>query len=140
MVPSPPSTTAMSTSVSPSAASSPCFSASSAATSSSTPPSRATFASRARADPIACGLPCVITAARLTALDGCDCAVDSLVDVIEEDGIGAVDQMDEELVVPLRSWQPGVYDADCRPTPVEGCFHDRAEDTAVDRGVSDDTA
>jgi aminoglycoside 6'-N-acetyltransferase len=48
--------------------------------------------------------------------------------------------MDEELVVPLRSWQPGVYDADRRPTPVEGSIDDLAEDTAVDRRVPDDTA
>jgi aminoglycoside 6'-N-acetyltransferase len=48
--------------------------------------------------------------------------------------------MDEELVVPLRSWQPGVYDADRRPTPVERGIDDLAKDTAVDRGVADDTA
>src|SRR6187200_3421001 len=107
----------MSTSVSGATGSTPCFSVSAGSSSSSTPASRATFSSRASAEPIACGLPCVTTAARFTALGLCDCAVDSLVDVIEEDGIGAVDQVEEELAVPLRPWQPGVYDADRRPTP-----------------------
>ena len=71
---------------------------------SSTPASRATVASRASAGPIVCGLPCVTTAARFTAL--ADCVTDSLVDVIQEHGVVAVDQVDEELAVALRAGQP----------------------------------
>src|SRR5215210_5724137 len=82
----------------------------------------------------------VSAAALSTALGGCDGTVDALVDVIEENGIGAVDQMDEELAVPLRSWQPGVYDAHGRATPVERRVDDLAQDPGVDLGVADDTA
>ena len=71
---------------------------------SSTPASRATVVSRASAGPIVCAWPCVTTAARVTALG--DCVTDSLVDVIQEHGVVAVDQVDEELAVALRAGQP----------------------------------
>jgi hypothetical protein len=64
------------------------------------------LARRASAEPIACGLPWVTTAARATALGGCDCSVDALVDVIEADWVFAVDQVDEELAIALGAGQP----------------------------------
>ena len=108
---------------------------------SSTPDSRATLASRANAEPIACGLPWVTTAACLTALGCCDGTVDALVDVIEEHGVGTVDQMDEELAVALRPGQPGVYDADRGLlTPREGGVDDVSKHAPVELGVADDAA
>jgi hypothetical protein len=47
----------------------------------------------------------VTTAARVIARLA-DCGTDSLVDVIQEHGFGAVDQVDEELAVALRAGQP----------------------------------
>ena len=69
--------------------------ASSSTMRSSTPDSRASEASRASAEPIASGLPCVTTAARATST--ADGVTDPVVDVIQEHGVVAVDQVDEEL-------------------------------------------
>src|SRR5947208_133867 len=83
IVPSPPSTTAMSAPLrSWSGSPTPCFSTSSSGNNSSTPASRATFSSRSSAGPIVGGLPWVITAARRTAL--LDRGGDPAVDVVGE--------------------------------------------------------
>ena len=66
--------------------------------------------------------------------------VDALVDVIEEHGVGAVDQMDEELPVALRSGQSGVYDADRRPTPLQSGVDDLPKHATMDVRVPDDAA
>ena len=105
---------------------------------SSTPASRATVVSRASAGPIVWGLPCVTTAALLTALG--DSVTDPVVDVIQEHGVVAVDQVEEELAVALRAGQSGVYDADCGRTPAQARLDHLAQNTTVDLRVANDAS
>src|SRR4030095_4898186 len=93
---------------------------------------------RASAGPMVWGLPCVTTAALFTALG--DSVTDPVVDVIQEHGVVAVDQVEEELAVALRAGQSGVYDADRSRTPAHACLDHLAQDTAVDLGVADDAS
>ncbi len=104
-VPSPPRTTAMSATRASSPGSTPCFSASSAACRSSTSCSCATACRRASPAPICSGLPCVTTAARAIRLGVArpDGVGDPAVDVIGVRLCRMVDEMDEELPVPLRA-------------------------------------
>src|SRR5205807_1586755 len=60
--------------------------------------------------------PCVTTAAVLTGRDRC---VDSLVEVIWKRRVAGLREVEEELPVPLRSGEPGVYDVDDRRPPSE---------------------
>src|SRR5437763_3116201 len=137
IVPSPPTTIAMSAvATSPSASAMPCFSSSSSGNRSSTAASRATLSSCASAGPIVARFPCVITAARRTALADLGC--DSLVDVIGKSRLGAMDEVEERFAVPLWPWQPGVYDADRGSPPPECRLGDLANDAAADGGVADD--
>src|SRR5439155_3676263 len=135
IVPSPPSTTAMSAdSRSASGSPTPCFSTSSPGISRSPPASRAIFSSRASAGPIVSRLPCVTTAARRTALVDLGC--DSLVDVIGKVRTRAVDKVDEHLPVPLRAGQTGVYDSRRLASPRERGLHRVADDAAPDGDVT----
>src|SRR5439155_14672070 len=86
----------------------PCFSTSSSGNSSSTPRSAASPCSRSRAAPIVSGLPWVTTAARATSRD---CFVDPALELIWKLRLVAMNEMQEELAVPLRAGQAGVYDA-----------------------------
>src|ERR671939_1346367 len=137
IVPSPPSTTARSALAgSPSALGRSCFARSSSGKRSSTPCSAASSSSRPSAGPIVSGLPCVTTAARRTRLP--DCAVDPGVELIWPLRPLAVHEVEEELAVPLRAGQAGVYDARGLGLTGErglGCL---AEHAPVHLGVADD--
>src|ERR687885_344641 len=137
IVPSPPSTTARSALAgSPSAPGRSCFARSSSGKTSSTPCSAASSSSRPSAGPIVSGLPCVTTAARRTRLP--DCAVDPGVELIWPLRPLAVHEGEEELAVPLRAGQAGVYDARDLRLPRERRLGDLAEDAPVHLGVADD--
>src|SRR5690242_7930122 len=124
IVPSPPSTTARSaleTSASPPLV--PCFAASSSESTSWTSAAAAARATWSRAGPIIAAFPafpCVITAARRTAFASADLGCDPVVDVIRKLGLVALDEMEEDLAVPFRARQAGVYDAGGLATPREG--------------------
>ena len=92
-----------------------------------TPVSRATFSSRASASPITSGLPCVTTAAfRTGSADG---IFDPVIELIGQRRIFAVDEVEEELSVPLRAGQPRVYDADRLGRPRESGLCDGSRST-----------
>src|SRR5436190_5442637 len=138
IVPSPPRTTARSAPSSPSPASaSPCFSTSSSEKSSSTPTSAATACSRRSAAPIVSGLPCVMTAARLTSAD---CVVDPALELIGKLRPLAVHEMQEELAVSLRAGQAGVYDPGDLRLPGERRFGGLPQDPTPHLGVAHDAA
>src|SRR5438067_214551 len=129
IVPSPPSTTRMSTERRSSAAGlTPCFSASSSPKRSSTPEAPATLRSRSSAGPIVCGFPWVTTAARRTALD--DRGPDPLVEVGWELWMLTLDEVEEHLPVPFRAGQPRVYDPDGLASPRERRLGHLAHDAA----------
>src|SRR2546423_2926576 len=139
IVPSPPRTTAMSAPLrSCSGSPTPCFSTSSSGSSSSTPASRATFSSRSSAGPIVCGLPCVTTAARRTALR--DRGGDPGVDVVGELRALTVNEVEENFPVPLRAGQPGVYGSGRFASPAQRRLGDLADDSAPHRHVPHDPA
>src|ERR671935_675289 len=117
----------------------PCFATSSSGRSSSTPASRAIVSSCSSAGPIVPGLPCVITAARRTAFASAGRGCDPVVDVVEELRLVTLDEMEEDLTVPFRARQAGVYDADRLPSPRERCLDDLADDAPPNGDVSDDS-
>ena len=63
--------------------------------------SLATLFNRSSAGPMVCGLPCVMTAARRTALDDRRC--DSVVDVVGELRALTVNEVEEHFPVSLRA-------------------------------------
>src|SRR5207248_9840660 len=139
IVPSPPSTTARSAVFrSPSTLARWRFSRSSSGKTSSTPCSPASASSRPSAGPIVSGFPCVTTAARRTRLP--DCVVDPGVELIWPLRPLAVHEVEEELAVPLRAGQPGVYDARGLGLPRERGLGDLAQHAAVHLRVADDAA
>src|ERR671931_309832 len=111
----------------------PCFSFSSSGRSTSTPASRAAVWSRSSDGPIVSGLPCVITAARRTASGSADLGCDSVVDVVGELRLVTLEDVEEDLAVPFRAGQPGVYDADRHPSPRQRRLGHLAGDTTADR-------
>ena len=56
---------------------------------------------------------------------------DPAVDVIGIGFAGSMLEVDEELPVPLRAGQPGVYDSDRHATPRARCFDDRLEHVSL---------
>src|SRR5580765_2308031 len=109
IVPSPPSTTARSASSSAPAAPSPCFATSSSGSRSSIPRARVRVRSRSSAPPIVSGRPCVTRAIRFTSGSR---VVDPVLELIRNLRPLVLHQVQEELAVPLRAGQAGVYDAD----------------------------
>src|SRR5919202_4566306 len=139
IVPSPPSTTARSALAgSPSVLGRSCFSRSSSGKRRSTPCSAASASSRPSAGPIVSALPWVTTAARRTRLP--DCAIDPGVELIWPLRPPAVHEVEEELAVPLRAGQPGVYDARGLRRPRERRLGHRPQHVPVHLGVADDAA
>src|SRR5262245_2536320 len=116
----------------------PCFSTSSPGSRSSTPASCATFSSRSSAGPIVGGLPCVITAARRTALP--DRRGDPGVDVVEEARVLTVDAVEEDFPVALRPRQARVYDPHRLSLPTQGGDCDLAYDTTPHGDVAHDAS
>src|ERR671925_57194 len=118
IVPSPPRTTARS----------------GVSSTSSMPRSRASCSTRSSASPTS-ARPCATTATRLT---------DGIRDPVVERGrkrrTRAVDEMEEELTVPLRAGEAGVGDADGLAVPLERRFGKRPDHPPMDRGVSHDAA
>src|SRR4051794_29687258 len=115
IVPSPPSTIARSAPPTSSPPPSPCLAASSSGSSSSIPRSSATARSRESEWLLVSAWPCVITAARFTSGSGVVDPVFELIGILRP---LALDEMQEELAVPLRAGQAGVYDArHLRPPP-----------------------
>src|SRR5436853_185764 len=108
IVPSPPSTIARSAAPRSSPPTSPCLAASSSGSSSSIPRSSATARSRESEWLLVSAWPCVITAARFTSGSGVVDPVFELIGILRP---LALDEMQEELAVPLRAGQAGVYDA-----------------------------
>src|SRR5438874_5684973 len=138
IVPSPPSTTTRSAFVRSPSASRSCFSASSSGKSRSTPSRRAISSSRASASPVDSGWPCVRTATvRTRSADG---MVDPVVELIGQRGMVAVDEVQEELPVPLGAGQARVYDPHHLCRPRERGFRDLAKHSTVDLAVAHDTA
>src|SRR5215210_752466 len=124
IVPSPPSTMARSASTA-------------ASSRSSTPASAATFRSRSSASATRSGRPCAKTAARSTDRIG-----DRSVEVGGEGWCRVVDEVEDELTVPLRAWKPRVYEpGDARPPrerrlrhlPQDPPVHVRLTDNALRR-------
>src|SRR5918912_1966350 len=139
IVPSPPSTTARSALAgSPSVLGRSCFSRSSSGKTSSTSCSAASASSRPSAGPIVSALPCVTTAARRTRLP--DCAVDPVVELIWPLRPPAVHEVEEELAVPLRAGQAGVYDARDLCLPRERRLGHLPQHAPVHLRVADDAA
>src|SRR5919202_6055313 len=139
IVPSPPRTTARSAVAgSPSALGRSCFSRSSSGKTSSTPCSAASASSRPSAGPIVSALPCVTTAARRTRLP--DCTIDPGVELIWPPRPPAVHEVEEELAVPLRAGQAGVYDAGDLRLPRERRLGHFPQHAPVHLRVADDAA
>src|SRR5262249_41926424 len=112
----------------------PCFSTSSSGSSSSTPAFRATFSSRSSAGPIVGGFPCVITAARRTALP--DRSGDPGVDVVEKVRPLTVDEMEEHFPVAFWPRQARVYDPHRLRLPLQGCVGELAHDAPPDFDIT----
>src|SRR6266545_5882044 len=85
------------------------------------------------------GLPCVMTATRLTA-SALDCCCDSLVDVVGKLRVLAVHEVEEYLPVPLRAGKTGVYGSGGRPSPCERRLRDLPHDPPAHGCVPDDAA
>jgi len=84
------------------------------------------------------GLPCVITAARWTALE--DRRGNLLVDVVGELRVFTVDEMEEHFPVALWPRQSGVYGSHRLPSPPERRFRDLAHDAPSHLRVAHDAA
>src|SRR5262245_23049627 len=108
IVPSPPNTTARSAELTSPAAPSPCFATSSSGSTSSTSRSRASARRRSSGSRTVSARPCVITAARRTSGR---CVVNPVLELIGNLRPLALHEVQEELAVPLRAGQAGVYDA-----------------------------
>src|SRR6476659_682735 len=136
IVPSPPSTTARSAVAMSAPPPSPCFAASSSGSSSSIW-SSATARSCSSASPLVSGRPCVITATRLISGSGVGDPVFELIGILRP---LALDEMQEELAVPLRAGQAGVYDADHLCPPLRRVASHLAQHAPPDVRVADDAA
>ncbi len=112
IVPSPPRTTARSTS---------------SASTSSTPASRATRSTLERASATFSGRPWVTTVARST--DGIG---NPVVELGRQLGLGLVDKVEERLTVALRAGKPRVRHTDGRRLPVERGLRDLPEHAPPD--------
>src|ERR671925_286715 len=118
IVPSPPRTTARS----------------GVSSTTSIPRSRASCSTRSSASPTS-ARPCATTATRLT-----DCIADPVVERVRKRRARAVDEVEEELAVPLRAGQAGVGDADGLAVPFERRFGELSDHPAVHVGVPHDAA
>src|SRR5436309_10767854 len=99
------------------------------------PASAASACRRASAGPIVAAFPCVTTAARATRplADG---IVDPAVDLIGQHRVRPACKMEEELPVPLRPREPGVYDRENSGPQTHRCLGDGLERPPVDRRVA----
>src|SRR6266536_502157 len=82
--------------------------------------------------------PFVTTASRRTGL--ADGIGDPGVELGREARPAAVNEVEEELTVPLRSREPGVYDAGRLALPLERRLGDRPQHATSNAGVADDAA
>src|SRR6266480_6164551 len=97
--------------------------------------SAATARNRSSAEPIVSGLPWVITAARFTSAG---CVFDPALELIGKLRALAIDEVQEELAVPLRPGQAGVYDACHLRLPVECSRRRLPQHPPPDLRVADD--
>src|SRR5262245_9975604 len=134
IVPSPPSTTARSAEATSPAAPSPCFATSSSGKTSSTPRSCARARRRSSGWRTVSAWPCVITAARCTSGRR---VVDPVLEVIGKLRPLALHEVQEELAVPLRAGQAGVYDAAYLRSPPRYFLHHLAQHPPPDLAVAD---
>src|SRR5829696_3565565 len=125
IVPSPPRTSAMSASGMPSPASS----------TSSTPACAASSRTRGTASATVSRRPCRTSAAFSTALP--DGVLDPAVDLVCKLRLLAVDEVEEELPIPLWPGQSRVYDPTGLGPPAERRLDGLAEDAGMDGGVAD---
>src|SRR5438105_8667819 len=99
------------------------------------PRSPASVCRRSSAAPMVSGLPWVITAARLISAD---CFVDPALELIRDLRLVAMNEVKEELAVPFRAGQPGVYDAGDLCLPARRRLGGLAQHAPPDPGIADD--
>src|SRR5579862_7743290 len=106
--------------------------ASSSSTWSSTPAASASVRRRASGSSTP-SRPCVTTAALLT-----DCCCDPVIELFREVGVLCVDEVEDELMVPLGAGHARVYDPACDTSAREQRFGHVTDDPALHGGVAHD--
>src|SRR5947208_14854721 len=101
------------------------------------PRSPASACSRSSAAPMVSGLPWVITAARLISAN---CFVNPALELIRDLRLVAMNEVKEELAVPFRAGEPGVYDACDLCLPPRRRLGGLTQHAPPDLGVADDAS